>query len=163
MSNNHITLTTPDKLDDELLNKWINIVSQLSTTNTVKDKKVKITHNNDKYRYIINLTNHLPTHDISFITTAWEHYYTKNFEITSSDQYTLKDEELNVLLEKISKYLHNRWIDDSISNGWRYGTKYSLKQKTHPALRDWDSLPIEYRKTLPMTPKQAVDFSNKYL
>lgn len=163
LNNTHITLITDHKLSNALLDKWVSIVSQLSTQNTIKDKKIFIKHIDNKYQYIIKLVDHLSKYDISFITAAWEHYYQKSFEINASDQYSLDDEELNVLLEKISKFLHNRWIDDSVSEGWRWGTTYNSKQKTHPALRNWDALPTEYRKILNLSRKEAVDFANKHL
>jgi spore coat polysaccharide biosynthesis predicted glycosyltransferase SpsG len=98
-----------------------------------------------------------------FISYAWESVYDENFEILVSDHYSLEEEELYKLKEKISRYIHNKWVDEKISEGWRYGINNNSNQKTSPYLRNWDSLPEDFRKILELDAKKAVDFSKKYL
>lgn len=40
---------------------------------------------------------------------------------------------------------HNSWITQRYSDGWRYGTIKSEKEKTHPCLVDYENLPEEHR------------------
>ena len=46
----------------------------------------------------------------------------------------------------MSKFNHNRWVSNKINEGWRWGSHYSSKNKTHPALKDWDTLPESHRR-----------------
>jgi hypothetical protein len=47
--------------------------------------------------------------------------------------------ELQALME------HNRYVDQKISDGWRYGEDRSIAAKTNPFLLPWDELPEEQR------------------
>ena len=42
--------------------------------------------------------------------------------------------------------------------GYRYGLKLNLKEKTHPAMRPWDDLPKEYRRLPESSDKELLDF-----
>ena len=42
--------------------------------------------------------------------------------------------------------------------GFRYGLNFSIKEKTHPAMRPWDDLPESYRRMPETTDKELLDF-----
>ena len=157
-----ITLKINKKLEKPQLHNWFNIVNQFIQADTFSNKKIKISKKNDEYSYKIDLNTHVTQEDIMFISYAWESVYDGNFEILASDHYSLEEEELYKLKEKISRYIHNNWVDEKISEGWRYGINNNSNQKTSPYLRNWDSLPKDFRKILELDAKKAVDFSKKY-
>ena len=43
-------------------------------------------------------------------------------------------------------------------DGYRYGLKMSIEEKTHPAMRPWDDLPETYRRMPETTDKELLDF-----
>ena len=157
----YIILKSERELSKKELYNWINIINQFIQNDYIKSKKIKIKNKSNEYK--LELNNHISNNDLLFINYAWESVYDEPFEIMISDEYSLQEEEFNNLKEKISKYLHNRWVDDKISEGWRYGLSNSSRDKTSPYLRDWDHLPKDYRKLLEIDIKKAVDFSKKYL
>jgi len=157
----YIVLKTKKELSKKELYNWFNIINQFIQNDAIKNKKIKI--KNKIHEYKLELNNHISPDDFIFINYAWESLYHDEFEIKISDEYSLQEDEFNSLKERISKYLHNRWVDDKISEGWRYGLYENNKDKTSPRLRDWDSLPSKYRTILELDIKKAVDFSKKYL
>ena len=47
----------------------------------------------------------------------------------------------------MGKFNHNRWVSNKVNEGWQWGSYFSSKNKTHPALKDWDTLPKSHRRT----------------
>lgn len=52
-------------------------------------------------------------------------------------------EELQQLVEQMSKNVHEVWAQARISQGWTYGDHRDDKQKKHPCLIPYDELPEE--------------------
>lgn len=50
-------------------------------------------------------------------------------------------EELNELVEKMAKNVHEVWAHSSISQGWTYGPERSDAHKHHPCLVPYEELP----------------------
>ncbi|MBR4118746.1 MAG: Ryanodine receptor Ryr [Bacteroidales bacterium] len=50
-------------------------------------------------------------------------------------------EELNELIEKMAKNVHEVWAQSRIEQGWRYGEKRNDTLKTHPCLVPYEELP----------------------
>lgn len=50
-------------------------------------------------------------------------------------------EELNDLVEKIAKNVHEVWAQNRLDQGWRYGEKIDNKLKTHNCLIAYEALP----------------------
>ena len=50
-------------------------------------------------------------------------------------------EELNVLIEQMSKNVHEVWAQNRLDQGWTYGEERSDVLKTHPCLVPYDELP----------------------
>lgn len=55
-------------------------------------------------------------------------------------------EELEQLVEQISKNVHEVWAETRISQGWRYGKQRNDELKTHPCLVPYEELPEEEKK-----------------
>ena len=55
-------------------------------------------------------------------------------------------EELEQLVEQISKNVHEVWAETRISQGWKYGEQRNDELKTHPCLVPYEELPEEEKK-----------------
>ena len=52
-------------------------------------------------------------------------------------------EELNELVEKMAKNVHDVWAQSRISQGWTYGPERNDALKHHPCLVPYEELPEE--------------------
>ena len=52
-------------------------------------------------------------------------------------------EELEQLVEQMSKNVHEVWAETRIQQGWRYGEQRNDELKTHPCLVPYEELPEE--------------------
>lgn len=50
-------------------------------------------------------------------------------------------EELEQLVEQMSKNVHEVWSETRISQGWKYGEQRNDELKTHPCLIPYEELP----------------------
>lgn len=50
-------------------------------------------------------------------------------------------EELEQLVEQMSKNVHEVWAEERIQQGWTYGEQRDDERKTHPCLIPYDDLP----------------------
>lgn len=55
-------------------------------------------------------------------------------------------EELNVLIERMAKNVHETWAHSRMAQGWTYGKERSDALKQHPCLVPYEDLP-EVEKT----------------
>lgn len=55
-------------------------------------------------------------------------------------------EELEMLVEQMSKNVHEVWAETRISQGWTYGEQRNDELKTHPCLIPYEELPEEERE-----------------
>jgi len=55
-------------------------------------------------------------------------------------------EELEMLVEQMSKNVHEVWAETRISQGWIYGEQRNDELKTHPCLIPYEELPEEERE-----------------
>ena len=55
-------------------------------------------------------------------------------------------EELEVLVEQMSKNVHEVWSETRIQQGWTYGEQRDDKKKTHPCLVPYEELPEEEKE-----------------
>ena len=54
--------------------------------------------------------------------------------------------ELEVLVEEMSKNVHEVWAETRISQGWTYGEQRDDELKTHPCLVPYEELPEEEKE-----------------
>ena len=54
--------------------------------------------------------------------------------------------EMEELVEKMSKNVHEVWAATRISQGWTYGNQRNDELKTHPFLIPYEELPEEERE-----------------
>ena len=55
-------------------------------------------------------------------------------------------DELEQLVEQMSKNVHEVWSETRISQGWTYGEQRNDELKTHPCLVPYDELPEEEKE-----------------
>lgn len=54
--------------------------------------------------------------------------------------------ELEPLIEKMSKNVHDVWAETRISQGWSYGKERNDEKKTHPCLIPYEELPDDEKE-----------------
>jgi len=54
--------------------------------------------------------------------------------------------DLELLVEQMSKNVHEVWAETRISQGWTYGEQRNDELKTHPCLIPYEELPEEERE-----------------
>jgi len=55
-------------------------------------------------------------------------------------------EDLETLVEQMSKNVHEVWAETRISQGWTFGEKRNDDLKTHPCLIPYEELPEEEKE-----------------
>ena len=55
-------------------------------------------------------------------------------------------DELDRLVEQMSKNVHEIWAENRIQQGWTYGEQRNDELKTHPCLVPYDELPEEEKE-----------------
>ena len=55
-------------------------------------------------------------------------------------------EELGLLVEQMSKNVHEVWAETRIKQGWKYGEQRNDELKTHPCLVPYEELPEEEKE-----------------
>lgn len=55
-------------------------------------------------------------------------------------------EELEQLVEQMSKNVHEVWAETRIKQGWTYGEQRNDELKTHPCLVPYEELPEEEKE-----------------
>ena len=55
-------------------------------------------------------------------------------------------EELEQLVEEMSKNVHEVWAETRIQQGWQYGEQRNDEFKTHPCLVPYEELPEEEKE-----------------
>jgi len=52
-------------------------------------------------------------------------------------------EELQPLVEQLAEHVHDKWAEERVAQGWKYGPKRDDAKKEHPSLRPYAELPEE--------------------
>ena len=55
-------------------------------------------------------------------------------------------QELEMLVEKMAKNVHDVWAETRIQQGWKYGEQRNDEFKTHPCLVPYEELPEEEKE-----------------
>lgn len=55
-------------------------------------------------------------------------------------------EELQPLIEKMAKNVHEVWAETRIAQGWKYGERRDDVEMTHPCLIPYEDLPEEEKE-----------------
>ena len=55
-------------------------------------------------------------------------------------------QDLELLVEQMSKNVHEVWAETRIQQGWKYGKQRNDELKTHPCLIPYEELPEEEKE-----------------
>jgi len=165
MYQHHIILKTAEALDSETAKDWLGICKRFTPSGVVfsyqhGDHEVAMEYGVSSeqempHAYTVPLIRDLTPDEASIVVAAWDYKFIPDFNIEISNQYdTMVDYELEIDDEvtesatlDLNKWHHNRWRDEMMKEGWHYGLYFSETNKSHPALRDWDSLPETHRRS----------------
>ena len=94
------------------------------------------------YVYVVYLSEDVDPALAERIVYVWSKIYPRDFMIESSAEYSDCDcddcdiEIDGAMYEEIqrraSKFLHNRWVEQQVSEGWRFGMAANREAKTSP-------------------------------
>ena len=181
MYQHHILLSTPEPIDREVALAWYNAVKtygpeHITYTYTIADADIAMEYSTRdcsefNHCYIVPLARDLTLNETQLIVAAWEYIFSGDFDIEISNQYSVDSEyeyDIDEATEtrarsEMKKWHHNRWVTEMSHNGWRWGSYFSESNKTHPALRDWDSLPESYRRSPEFNKKEITEWLRKLI
>jgi hypothetical protein len=161
--NSWIKLTVAKKLDAQNRKLWYKCVQQntpsglLHHTQLPDQHDVKSTSYYHKslpsgaQTYVIPLVRDLVHHEVYKISHAWDACFPHTDFVIDYSQpadHTVPITHADIPEHKIAQVMdawckaqHNTWMQDKLDKGWSYGTHLSVKNKTHPWLQPWESLP----------------------
>ena len=100
--------------------------------------------------YVIPLVRDLVHHEVYEIAHAWDKIckdqdfaidYSQVADHTQPVSPDVPEHKIAQVMDAWAKQQHGEWMQDKINRGWRYGTRLSVKDKTHPWIQPWESLP----------------------
>lgn len=182
MSEHYMRLLTDIELNPKQKQVWYRVVEKFlgaefatQPTNfldTLTSQREELEGDEDfPFVYVVYLSDDVDPGLAEQIVALWDQVYPCDYEIESSAEYDTECGDCDIEIDdtmheeiqrRASKFLHNRWVETQISEGWRFGMNNSPRDKTSPRLRDWDNLREEYRRELTMDRDQAVKFFKTY-
>ncbi len=182
MSEHYMRLLTDVELNPKQKQVWYRVVEQFlgaeystqpeNFLDTLTSQRDEFEGDDDyPYVYVVYLNDDVDPSVAEQIVMLWNDVYPRDFEIESSAEYDPDCDDCDVEIDdamheeiqrRASKFLHNRWVENQVNEGWRYGIQTNNQNKTSPRMRDWDNLREEYRRELVMDRDQATKFFKTY-
>jgi hypothetical protein len=182
----HIQLKTPEQIDYESAVRWYQTVKQYAPPNITyayqkDDNFITMEYGISEgeefpHTYVVPLTRDITAEEAQFVVAAWEFMYDGDFDIELSSTYNqglLGDIDNNIIsidpelketaIVEMRKWHHNRWLHEKLREGWRYGLYLNSREKTHPALREWDSLTEGHRRSIEFSDQEILEWIMKNL
>jgi hypothetical protein len=182
--NRYVKLITKRKLPEGEAKVWYQCVARqapsgvVSAVATLDDAgnqhDVHMIHRETDlgHEYLVPISRDLSVAEIDKIVEAFADLMPeRDFDVETHESKLLAKDHSEIPLDAakhvalctaLSKHRHEEWTRERTSAGWRYGTKYSAKHKTHPLLRPWDQLPERYRVPDLSWPQKLVSMLNDY-
>ena len=176
MQDFYILQRTAKILDADEIRRWYLTVDMLAPDNVImgddESNSFMFAMQAEDYIYMVPLVRHLTEMEAEKIVEGYMRVSEHDFDIETSNvyranadlahpfetDYQISVDAKNVLKDAYARQSHNQWIQAKMREGYRYGLKLSLKEKTHPAMRSWDDLPKEYRRLPESSDKELLDF-----
>jgi hypothetical protein len=181
MTTHYMRLLTDVELNEKQKHVWYSCVNKFlgvdhatqptEFLDTMTNNHAELEGDDDfPFVYVVYLSDDIDQVVAEQIVTVWDKIYPRDYEIESSAEFDSDcdcdieiDEALHSEIQRrASKFLHNRWVDQKLHEGWRFGISTNNADQTSPKMRDWDSLNEDYRSELEMTLEQATDFIKKW-
>ena len=176
MQDFYILQRTAKILDADEIRRWYLTVDMLAPDNVImgddESNSFMFAMQAEDYIYMVPLVRHLTEMEAEKIVEGYMRVSEHDFDIETSNvyranadlahpfetDYQISVDAKNVLKDAYARQSHNQWIQGKMREGYRYGLKLNLKEKTHPAMRPWDDLPKEYRRLPESSDKELLDF-----
>jgi hypothetical protein len=142
------------------------MISQTQLTPDTYSKFYMKRLSDKRYTYIIPLVRDLNAHEVHEILQAWSKSYpVEDFILDYSQPVEhnipvladISQQNIAQAIESWSKQQHQKWMQDKMQQGWRFGIVLSIKNKTHPWLQPWESLPHAAKQNNLQACKDLVD------
>jgi RyR domain len=105
--------------------------------------------------YVVPLSRDLTGREAAAIARAWDaaapdgdfalHWSQEPEQHPRSEQ--LQQDLLAQIAETAAKHYHNRWHQQMMEQGWRFGHRLSQRHRQHPMLQSWEGLSEKYKST----------------
>lgn len=185
MFQHHIQLRTPEQLGSEDALNWYKVVEQFGPENVIYNRQkgdhfVALEYGVDEtsefpHVYIVTLTRDMTAEEAQFVVQAWDYLYDGDCDIELSSNFdagllaqdidnniiSIDEEVKQQAITEMKKWRHNRWYQQKIAEGWRYGGYFNSREKTHPALRDWDQLSESHRRSPEFSDIEILEWIHK--
>lgn len=140
------------KVGPDSIIRPVHVIDEFGGSKQVHLRNYKM---DDNYIYEIPLVRNLEPNEAEAIVKMWNKFYDIGDFILETSTPFIDDEgdpELDLtpdddckMCEK-AKIKHNKWMKEKVGEGYRYGLRYSKKDKTNPLLLPWEQLPPKYRQ-----------------
>jgi len=176
MQDFYILQRTPQPLTAEQAQRWYFTVDMLGPEGIMAgddtNASLMLGAQTDEFIYLIPLVRHLTAQEAETIVEGYLRVTEHDFEIETSNVYrsqtdfghpweyeiNIEQEAKETITDAYLKQAHNEWINEMMHKGYRYGLNLSINEKTHPAMRPWDDLPDNFKKSQNFSDKQLMDF-----
>lgn len=180
----YIQLNTDKKMKRPMITKWYSCVVRhapsgvVTVVPAINDKgrpsSVQVVHRktNNHHSYLVPLTRDLREDEIEPIVQHFAKVASDlDFEVETNEtkliahdygEIPLDSAKFTGLCMALAKQQHEDWLRDRADAGWRYGTKFDDREKTHPLIRPWDQLPDRFRKPNINLPQTLLNFLNSH-
>jgi hypothetical protein len=161
----YVQIVVPDRWSPEQFKNWFECVNDsvpsglISSTSIQLKGKVKATKffhkptSNGKHAYIVPLARDLDASEIHTLIRNWVRCYPEgDFTLDYSQAediiqpQTPEQLKLDQVIDAWCKQEHQAWMESQLEQGWRYGPQINLREKTHPWMQPWESLPQRAQK-----------------
>jgi hypothetical protein len=179
----YILLQTAEELPKDVLKCWLACANKMlpngviSTIQTTDDtgllRSVALIHREmkDKQQYMIPLSRDLIDREVQPLVDRFAAKHPDlDFEIEVSSAQTdqlgakrdieVDQKKYEGLCTAWAKKQHDDWVKERLDGGWSYGPTMSIKNKTHPLLRQWYELPEQFKKVDTDQPQSLLDLLN---
>jgi len=136
----HIRIQLNEELDKHDITGILMVLEKSIPNIFDVDKKEVHYHTEDsKHLYDFKIERSLTEAEGEAILHVVEKWTSNDFllEITTIEDYFLPENEYEI---DMTSMRHNRWINEKVTEGWRYGLEFSEDQKTDPRLRPYHEL-----------------------
>lgn len=102
------------------------------------------------HAYVVPLVRDLVHHEVYQIAHVWDKKFAEaDFVIDYSQSVDhvvpqgadVPDHKIAHVMDAWAKQQHEAWMQDKLDQGWRYGVRVSMKERTHPWIQPYESLP----------------------
>ena len=136
----HIRIQLNEELDKHDITGILMVLEKSITNIFDVDKKEVNYHTEDnKHLYDFKIERSLTEAEGEAILHVIEKWTSNDFllEVTTTEDYFLPENEYEI---DMTSMRHNRWMNEKVTEGWRYGLEFSEDQKTDPRLRPYHEL-----------------------